>query len=320
MLGFRIPNIPIPQEFRFKSMNSGADSRFRYPGYALDYFTHIKLFEYSRDVGSREPKSSGKTKHVYLPLPTMIVDSNNMKINGTELGYFVGGVAERLSQGQSIGDALTNAFSGIAADRASEMGNQIKNVFDSSQDASFKTFAGAALGAVAASPFASDNNILRAVQLQQGFVRNPHVTAIFEGVELKTFSLQWIVSPRNQNEATTLLNIIQLLKQRMHPELTVARNEMTYPDLAIVDFVNVKSVPGIRKSFIKNMTVSYGTNGMSLYQDGRPVEYQITLELQETDILTRGDLERSGELIPGALNPLEREINLSLGNGSDVPD
>ena len=284
MVGFRIPNIPFPQDFRFREINSGLNNtRYRYPGYAIDYFTQINLAPYTREVGARTA-NVGKGTNVFLPIPQQIIDANGIKINsGFTPGALAGGISDGIAEGESIVDALLRPFRG-AQGPAQDVINKV-GALES------RGLADAIANALASNPLQSDTTLSKLIQRQAGVVVNPHISALFEGVDLKRFTLIWNVSPRSSSEADSLQRIISYVKQRMHPESDTTRSILKYPDVATVEFVNVKGVPPIRRSFISNMSTTYGSSGMALYNDGKPVEYSIQMEFQELEIVTRGDIE-----------------------------
>ena len=310
MVGFRIPNIPFPQDFRFREINSGENARYRYPGYAIDYFTQINLAPYTREVGARTANVE-KGTNVFLPIPQQIVDANGIRINAAFTpGALAGGIAEGIAKGDTLTDSLLRPFSGTQA-AAQDVINKIGNLETQGLASSIATL-------LASNPLQRDTTLSQLAQRQAGIVVNPHLSALFEGVDLKRFTLIWNVSPRNPDEAETLQRIIAYVKQRMHPEADTTRSILKYPDVATVEFVNVEGVPPIRRSFISNMTTTYGPSGMALYKDGKPVEYSIQMEFQELEIVTRGDVQAETEEVP---RPRPRPTGISsddLAEGEGV--
>jgi hypothetical protein len=149
-----------------------------------------------------------------------------------------------------------------------------------------------ALEAAAIMPGLSDSKIGNLAQAQTGMVRNPHLTTIFDGVRLKSFTFNWKMSPRSQEEAAALENIITNIKAFMHPKLIGGGFALEYPYLVELNFSvgDNKTLPNVRTSFITSFSVNNSGGGVpAFYKDGKSAIVEMSMSLQEINIQTRDD-------------------------------
>jgi len=154
------------------------------------------------------------------------------------------------------------------------------------------------LQAAAVMPGLSDTGLGRFAQSQTGMVRNPHLTTIFEGVSLKTYSFSWRLSPTSDSEARQINSMLNTIKGYMHPKLIGAGFALEYPYLANLEFevgdVAYSQLPKVRDSFITKLDVNTSGGGsIAFYRDGNPVTIDISMGFQEIDIMTRDDFIES---------------------------
>jgi hypothetical protein len=234
------------------------------------YFCRLVFKKYARSR-PMEP-ASYQTEAVYrLPIPSSLTDQFGMDISDPKF------------------DILGNSITGIKTAGSSRI-EQFKNDFDNGNllEAVLK------LGgdAVALVPGISDSRWGKLAQAEKGVVRNPHHTMIFDGVQLKSYSFTWKMSPRSQQEAITLEKIITNIKAYMHPTLSASGFSLEYPSLAELQFLvgDNKLVPNVKTSFIKNLTVNGSGGGVpSFYRDGKSTIVEIGMTFQELNIQTRED-------------------------------
>jgi hypothetical protein len=147
-----------------------------------------------------------------------------------------------------------------------------------------------AVQSAAVAPGISDTTLGRNAQTRAGFIRNPHLTTIFEGVRLKNYSFNWKLAPRSQEEAQDLENIINYVKAYMHPRILGGGFALEYPYLARLEFDvgDTTLLPEVRDSFITRLDVNaMGSGTAAFFKDGRPVTVEMTIGFQEINIQTR---------------------------------
>ena len=150
-----------------------------------------------------------------------------------------------------------------------------------------------------------------------GAVPNPHLQAIFEGVDLRTHTFQWTFAPRNPVESRNLKAIIKEIKKNSLPAYsTTGTAALQYPPM-----VEIKLMPWgdelvkFKKCLVKSVSINYAPSGLpSFFQGTRdPTMIQLELQFLETEIQTAKDY---------GLAPGEREDGLEnlkdmLDKGSD---
>lgn len=233
--------------------------------------TVLRFEEYNRDEPSSQP-SNVESAIINLPLPQQIPDVMSIKTGTFDMSFTenIKSATDALSGG-SIVDKLKSEFSG-----------------DSVKDVS---------RAVALSPILTNDDRRAKAGIIGGIVKNPHTTTFFDGVNLRGYYLNWKFSPRSQTESDALKEIIDTIKERIHPEEAVEGYALEYPDLVYVDFEGEAKeyLPKFYRSFISEVTVNNSSGeGMSFYKSGAPVTVELGIRFNETNIITRNVL-RDGQ-------------------------
>lgn len=244
---------------------------FQFPKDVPNYYTRLSLRKYSRPRPGSSVTSSLMTS-IRLPLPQSMADSYAMDINDTKLDILGNDFGDALSAGKTRAkkfyDDLMNSGNALGA---------IKEM---------------ALQAAALTPGVSDSGLGKAAQLETGLIRNPHLTTLFEGVRIKSYTFTWKMAPRSQDEANELERMINYIKAYMHPQIVGGGFALEYPYLANVDFVagDNQSLPKVDSSFITRLDINNSASGTpAFYKDGKSVSVEMTLGFQEINIKTRDD-------------------------------
>lgn len=255
------------------------------------YMTQLRFTKYSRFEPSDQP-SEQTTAMVSLPLPLNISDNSSIRTTTLDLNGF----------GTDYGQGAINAANQSATEGtfrgildALGAGISVANEEIKMMGQNFKV---SALRGLALAPLTPDS-IKPTAGMYAGVVRNPHTNLVFEGVNPKTFALSWRLSARSQQESDALNSIVALIKERIHPEETIARYALDYPDLVNVEYTGdaASYLPNIRRAMISSFQVTPGAggNGLSFYKSGAPVEYQIDIMMSELNIVTRNVLRGDRE-------------------------
>lgn len=150
-----------------------------------------------------------------------------------------------------------------------------------------------------------------------GAVPNPHLQAIFSGVDLRTHTFQWTFAPRNPQESKNLKAIINEIKKNSLPAYsTTGTAALQYPPM-----VEIKIMPWgdnlirFKKCLIKNVSINYAPSGLpSFFQGTRePTMIQLELQFLETEIQTARDYG----LAPGERPDGLENLKDLLDKGSD---
>jgi len=119
---------------------------------------------------------------------------------------------------------------------------------------------------------------------------NPFREVLFESVDYRTFQFSYKFFPKDKSETEKVENIIRTFKQHMHPELTDNKMFYIYPsEFDIEYFYKDKINPHIHRfarCALTNMSVEYGGEQFVTFEDGSPVEINMSLTFQELEQMT----------------------------------
>jgi len=146
------------------------------------------------------------------------------------------------------------------------------------------------------------NDILASTR---GQILNPNTEVLYQGPQLRTFSLNFKMVPRTASEATIIQNICKQFKKASLPT-GASGNEKNMIGVPKVVQVTFMSAPGNnKKAATKNKWISqfkacalggvdinYTPDGSwSTYEDGSPVATQLTLQFQELKLIYEQDVD-----------------------------
>lgn len=263
-------------------MALGTPAFIGYPAEIPEFHCKLVFRKYSR------PKP-GDTMNINtefvirLPIPASLQDQFGMNVDDPKLDVLGNSVNALLTAGGSRVDQFANDFGSISDYKFSGLAGVAKamgKIYDLGVDVA------------ALAPGLSDSKLGKWAQRDIGRIRNPHHTMIFDGVQLKSYAFTWKFSPRSQEEAITLEEIIRNIKFYMHPQLSPSGFSMEYPHLAELQFEVGKNelVPNVKTSFLKNLTINGSAGGVpSFYKDGRSTIVEMGLAFQEINVQTRDD-------------------------------
>ena len=263
-------------------MALGTQAFIGYPAEIPEFHCKLVFRKYSR------PKP-GDTMNINtefvirLPIPASLQDQFGMNVDDPKLDVLGNSVNALLTAGGSRVDQFANDFGSISDYKFSGLAGVAKamgKIYDLGVDVA------------ALAPGLSDSKLGKWAQRDIGRIRNPHHTMIFDGVQLKSYAFTWKFSPRSQEEAITLEEIIRNIKFYMHPQLSPSGFSMEYPHLAELQFEVGKNelVPNVKTSFLKNLTINGSAGGVpSFYKDGRSTIVEMGLAFQEINVQTRDD-------------------------------
>ena len=187
---------------------------------------------------------------------------------------------------------------GLAYDNAemSAVVSALQSAADSSAtgpENAVKTLGGAAGGFLAGQ--VRKSGIGQQAQLQLGVVRNPRLEMLFRAPGFRQLSLTWKFMPSNASESAVVEGLIKKIRMHAHPELSGAGFNFSFPDVFKIDFITkgggkAKMIP-FSHAYCTAISVNYGSSGPAFFGDGSPAEIDFTISLQETKVLSRGDIE-----------------------------
>jgi hypothetical protein len=262
---------------------SSGGSAMTFPGDIanMPYYTTLNFVKYSRPFASSSATEQ-TTGTIILPIPEQLNDTNTVRYEGLNYGAVAAlgaaAIAGDYSESKKAGQSLAQAF---------------KNANGASDYARIA----AVVGIASVPPGMQDNKVAAVAQGSLGVIQNPHLALLFDGVNLRTHTLSWKLSPKTEAEAKTLGTLIYFLKRKSLPSFNaiVSKFALDYPDQVLVEFTNVDKQfkDSIKKSMVENVSVDIAYDAPAFYKSGRPVEVRLTLNLKEVEIRTQEDYTSS---------------------------
>jgi hypothetical protein len=267
-------------------MALGTPGFIGYPAEIPEFFSRLIFRKYSRPKPGDTININNEFT-IRLPIPASLQDQFGMDVADPKLDVLGNSITALMAAGGSRISQFANDVQGIESYRG--IGGFVEAAKKLITDPAVKDLT---VDSLALFPGASDSKLGKWAQREIGRVRNPHHTMIFDGVQLKSYAFTWKFSPRSQEEAITLEEIIRNIKFYMHPQLSDTGFSMEYPHLAELQFVvgDNKLVPNVKTSFLKNLTINGSAGGVpSFYKDGRSTIVEMGLAFQEINVQTRDD-------------------------------
>lgn len=119
---------------------------------------------------------------------------------------------------------------------------------------------------------------------------NPGVEVIYSTKRLRTFSLDFLMAPRNRKESENLKSIIKTLRFHASPEINTNTLGATWIPPADFDITFFKHgvenlhIQRINTCILERMDVVYDPSGAySTFSNGHPVSVRMTLHFQEVE-------------------------------------
>ena len=218
---------------------------------------------------------------IYLPMPEQLLDSTSLKIAGTELGS-AGNAFAKISNTFARGD-IVNSIS-----------NALKNI--DTQAVASTMVSKAAKEILSAVP--GLQGAQQGIEAGLGATFNPYAALTFEGVNIKTYTWNWVLSPRTTTETTILQTIIRKLKINSLPNYKnfgklKGRAFLGYPNVCLPIITGVDTLV-MKPTMISNINVDYaGAGELAFLEGGNPAAVKIEITLQEMQIWTREDYNGS---------------------------
>ncbi len=135
-----------------------------------------------------------------------------------------------------------------------------------------------------------------------GAVTNPNMELLFNGPSLRTFSFQFLLAPRSQDEAKTIIQILRFFKQGMSPIRTKSRLFLKSPHTFQLSYRNSKGqdhkyLNKFKECALASFGVNYTPNGnYSTYEDGVMTAYQMSMTYRELNPIYNDDYGNDGSL------------------------
>ena len=152
---------------------------------------------------------------------------------------------------------------------------------------------------------AKEDNLGSILLQAKGYAFNPQMQMIYRGLPMRTFSLSFVFSPKSQQEALNVNQIIHTFKFHAAPTLTkgaTASSESMFlipPSIFNVAFhikgSENKFLPKYADCVLENIDVNFAPNGFAAHTDGAPIQTTLNLQFREIEIVDRARLQTGFE-------------------------
>lgn len=237
----------------------------------------ISKYAWAKHVRSNES--------IVLCMPEALTTNYGVGWNASELGLagmgaqFLARAANDMSQFK-LGDALNTSkeLGRFAATKAIQSASQ-------------------------AIPFMPSINAHDTLEMFTGTMTNPYVEMIFQGVRNREIPFTFKFTPRNQDEAKMVREILRLFKMHMYPEYKYNKNSSAFylhPSTFDITFM----VQGKRNQWLhristcvlSNMFVNETPDSQySVHKDDSPVSTQVDMTFIELEPLHKGRFDTEGD-------------------------
>jgi hypothetical protein len=131
-----------------------------------------------------------------------------------------------------------------------------------------------------------------------GRVVNPQMEMLYQSPNFREFTFDFRLIPRTASDTGKILNIIQHFKYFSAPTFCGATTGRYYvpPARFAFSFFDNAGQPNnylfrSKQCVVTNIAVDYAPNGYATHSDGSPVEVRLSVQLQETAMITAADLD-----------------------------
>ena len=221
-----------------------------------------------------------KMHRIYFPCPPSVQFSDGANYNSLDLGSFGGSAAAAAGAAYSAG-----SISGGIGAFAGSLAQQSKSV---------KSGEAAAL---VAQRLALGDNLRSIAGLVTQTVVNPNTNTFFQGNTVRTFSFNFKMIARNEQESEQINAIHQKFRKFTYADASAGNNlTLSYPPVWNIDFMNLgvgldnRFIPKIYACYLTSVNSTLNSTSGMFHKDGAPIEVDVSVTYQETRALNRTDI------------------------------
>jgi hypothetical protein len=142
------------------------------------------------------------------------------------------------------------------------------------------------------------NPAMRVALNSMGYVFNPQEQVLFEGIDFRTFSMSFTLTPYSKEESTQIKEIIKAFRKNSAPTIITKSLGFffTPPCVFEIKFMygNTENpnIPQLKRCVLTEVGVNYAPNGTwSTFDDGTPVQTTLTLNFKEIELIDSTAIE-----------------------------
>ena len=248
-------------------------------------------------------------KSITLPIPSNLTNQHGVSYNNENL-QVLGALASGQTTFNKVHKGATDVVDllGKKFNTAHEMFQGMNVSADEAEQLRVKgqlggTAAIAATTALAATKFGSFailglgglSQVFSGAGKAEGIAINPHTAVLFDNVNFREFGFQYKFIARNAEESDNIRGIITTFQHAMHPSTQWgAGGFFEYPDEFAIEFSDKisRNLFKVNRCVLKSISVNYNGENMPVFFEdtGAPVSIEISLQFQETELLTKEKL------------------------------
>ena len=228
-------------------------------------------FQQSGGIPSRPGLTDGKSPRtvlsaIFLPIPSGIQDDNRVGWNKDEADPV------KLAMADFAKQTITKGAEG-AKDSAKNLKETLK---------------GPGISKAVESAVVKNLTGINVLGRNEGAVINSNIELLFSGPELRTFTFNFKLSPRDKNEAKEIQKIIRTLKQGMSAKKAADFLFIKSPHTFFLGYYKGAELQPFMNKFkecaLTSMSVQYAPDGpFATFTDGSMTSYGMTLTFQELE-------------------------------------
>ena len=272
---------------------AGGESTHIFP---QDLGSHFMAFMFHRFHYQNQTLSKVQKfiRTILLPIPTNIQEQIQTQYNTPELGAIGGEISDMIARTGS--KTISTGLGSILE----EAGDLIGSVWSGDITGMFEEGGEGEKGNKLAQAGAlmlrgGQGKVAAGINRYFASAPNPHITALFQGVGLRTHNFTWKLSPRNDGESIKLAKIINAFRGSMLPERAAGNLTLMFPDEVDIYIAGSEDqyLYHFKRAVIRNMTTNFAPDGVPSFfaKTGAPSAVSINLDLLETTVHTRRDYE-----------------------------
>lgn len=249
----------------------------------LKYGMQFKFVKQSYDKYGDKAKFTRYNNggHIYLPLPTNVLETLNVNYNVSELGA----AGTLFEAGGQIISGLGNALHGSssAEEREAMVASAVKDTMNVSGYVVRRLISGLS------------QETAQAIDLKYGQVVNPYTVAVFQSTTPRNHSLTFRLIPRTKADSDAIRAIVDAFKYHSMPSRAGGEEAtggifLKMPEEVEVCFYGTQFLYKFARCVIQSVQVNYTPFGPPSFfagSGGAPTAVELTLALQEIEQLTK---------------------------------
>ncbi len=281
-----------------KSLKSSSEPFLRYPSaqFTSDAYDYIQIAAHQykaptaaanyQDLvgGDRLGPNIGT---VALPMQPNLTETSTTRWGGDKLNAIEAALAT--AAGKGIEGIVNGGLGQGFKSTASSIVGDAKRLLNESGNVEFLKayFAGQAIG----------KNITARATSQ---IINPNLELLFESPELRTFSFNFTLTPRDEEESLNIRKIIRFFKKNMNPHITKEKLFLYTPNIFKLEYMfsggsEHPFLNKIKPCAMTSFDVDYAPGGRySTYSDGSMTQYTLSMSFGELTPVYESDQESAG--------------------------